>query len=196
MAADDDKARLARRGLNLIDAADPDEIKARLRGRAAGAARGAVLSGLEVLADLTGAGASDDTRLGTAPAGASADVAATLQSLDDQRGATFDARLRAAAAEAATKDDQRAALRSRLVQARRSFPEASKQFAVLIFACVELLDDLQDHAEGRQELAPAELERREQLLARISALLVPNGGEALASFVEHVVQTSRMARSR
>jgi hypothetical protein len=197
MATDDDeKRRLARRGLDLIDAADPDAIRARMRERASGAARGAVIRGLEVIADLTGGDASPGVRPSGSSVGGPADVGATLQSLDEHRGETFDARLRAATAAAAARREQNAELRAELADVRRSFPEASKQFAVLIFACVDLLDDLADHAEGRSELSAAEVERREQLLLRVSGLLAPRAQEAMASFVEHVVQVSRRAIPR
>ena len=193
---DDDKARLARRGLDLIDSVDPDAIMARTRERASGAARGAVMRGLEAIAGITGGEPGLGVRLAPSPAGQPADVSATLQSLDEHRGETFEARLRAATAAAAVRKEQRAELRAQLGEVRRSFPEASKQFAVLIFACVDLLDDLTEHAEGRCELSASEVERREQLLLRVGGLLAPRADEALASFVEHVVQVSRKAIPR
>lgn len=196
MAADDHKARLARRGLGLIDAADPDEIKARVRERASGAAQGAVLRGLEAIAHITGTDSGAGSGASQSAAGQSADVSAALRSLDDHRGESFDARLRTASAVATTRQAQRAALRADVSAARRSFPEASKQFAVLVFACVELLDDLSDYAEGRRELPAEDVERREELLTRVAGLLAPRAPEALASFVDHIVQVSRKTRTR
>lgn len=193
-AEDDEKARLARRGLALIDAVAPEEVKARVRERAKGAAKDAVLSGLEAIAELTGGSPGEGASRGSAGAGAAMDGSAALQALEQGHAESFDARLRAASAAAAQKQGQRAALRARLAEARKAFPEESKQFAVLIFSCVDLLDDLEDHAEGRQDLSPAELQRREQLLAKVGALMTPNAGAALASFVDHVVRTSRMVR--
>ncbi len=197
MATDDEeRARLARRGLSLVDAADPDAIAERLRGTVSGAAQSTVLRGLETLAEITAGQTGTGVTISRPTPGARIDMSATLQALDDQRGETFEARLHAATAAAAAQKQQRAELRAQLDQVRRSFPDASKQFAALVFACVDLLDDLTDHAEGRGELSAAEVERREQLLLKVSELLAPKAAEAMTSFVEHVVQVSRAAIPR
>ena len=197
MATDDEeRARLARRGLDLVDAADPDAIAERLRGGVSGAAQSAVLRGLETIAEITGGHTGTGVTISHASSTPGIDVSAALHTLDDQRGATFEARLHAARVAAEARKQQRAELRAQLDQVRRSFPDASKQFAALVFACVDLLDDLTDHAEGRGELSAAEVERREQLLLKVSELLAPKAAEAMTSFVEHVVQVSRAAIPR
>lgn len=193
MAGEDDgKRRLAQRGIALVDAADPDAIRARLRGKATDAAHDAVLRGLETISRITGHDV--DAATAAAPAAASQqDMSEALQSLTDHQAAAFDARLRAATTAAASKQQQRADLVRDLADARQSFPDGSKQFAALIFACLQLLDDLDDHAAGRADLAAADVRRREELLLRVSALLSSRAGDALQGFVDHVVSTSRRA---
>jgi len=185
--ADDEKVRLARKGLDLIDAADPKKIKSRIRESAKDAAAEVVLQGVELFQDLTG---DDDERVRTTRS--EADIQGALGALDARSLESFDERLRAA--EADTTQQDRSALRKELANVRRSFPEESKELAVLVFSCVDLLRDLQASAAGVKVLASEDLVRREALLARIATLLAPNAGEALTSFVDHVVQLSRRTR--
>jgi hypothetical protein len=185
--ADDEKARLARKGLDLVDAADPKKIKSRIQESAKDAAAEVVSQGVELFEDLTG---NDDERRPPSPT--NVNIAEALGAMDARTLESFDQRLRAA--EADTTQQDRSALRKDLANVRRSFPEESKELAVLVFSCVDLLRDLQASAAGAKELAPEDLVRREALLTRIAALLSPNAGKALTSFVDHVVQLSRRTR--
>ena len=76
---------------------------------------------------------------------------------------------------------------------RRSFPEDARKFAMLIFNCVDLLEELADDVEGNPPDVP-DLERKERMLTRISELLQPQAGPALTSFVAHIVELSRRSR--
>jgi len=99
----------------------------------------------------------------------------------------------------ALKAEKDAAARSRLIKAhlanlRRTFPEPARELALLVFNCMDLLEELSNDEVGRRPASAAELERKEQLLLRLSELLAPNAEEALSSFVEHVVAISRQYR--
>lgn len=185
--ADDEKARLARKGLDLIDAADPKKIKSRIQESTKDAAAEVVSQGVEIFEDFTGDGNDRSSHTPT-----NVNITEALAALDTRTLESFDERLRAA--EADTTQQDRSALRKDLANVRRSFPEESKELAVLVFSCVDLLRDLQASAAGAKALAPEDLARREALLARIAALLSPNAGKALTSFVDHVVQLSRRTR--
>lgn len=184
--ADDDKVRLARKGLDLIDAANPKNIRKNLGESAREAASDAVLEGVRTVARWTG-----DEPAATGPR-EEADLSGAMASMQDSSFESFDARLRAAQAD--PKTQARAALRKDLRDVRRSFPEPSKELAVLVFACVDLLADLQEANAGTKSLSPDDLKRREQLLGRITRLLATNAGDALTSFVDHVVDLSRRSR--
>lgn len=198
---DDEKADIARGGLALLDKAEslsPEALRARLGEAAADGAKNAVLSGVRALSDLTGTSVA-----GMAPkrprVGPSAEaVERTLEALEAASAAEFDARL----SEAATRAQERAVEADQdidameaaaLARLRRSFPSASKELAILLFACVDLLEDL---AEIDTPPSPAELAKKELLIARIGALLAPRAETALSSFVGHVVALSRERRER
>ncbi len=185
---EDEKRRLARKGLDLIDAADPKKIKGRLRESAKDAATDAVAEGVQRFGRWTG----DAPEPAEAPQ-QGVELSGDMSSMIGSSFESFDARL--AAAQADPKQRERAALRRELRDVRRSFPEASKELAVLVFACVDLIADLQEGDAGTKGLSPEDLARREQLLERIVALLAPQAAEALSSFVGHVVELSRRART-
>lgn len=113
----------------------------------------------------------------------------------DERLVEAAQRARAAPASARGDDDgpwlDAAELRE-LARLRRSFPAEARELAILIFACSDLLEDL---AERDQPPAAEELARKEQLIARIGALLAPRAGETLTHFVAHVVDLSRRHRA-
>ena len=182
--ADDDKARLARKGLDLIDAANPKNVRKSLQNSAQEAASEAVLEGVRTVARWTG------DKPPTAAPREEVDLSNAMASMQDSSFESFDARLRAAQADPHMQ--ARATLQKELRNVRRSFPEPSKELAVLVFACVDLLTDLQD-ADGNA-LSTDDLKRRELLLGRITKLLAPNAGEALTSFVDHVIELSQRSR--
>lgn len=184
---EDEKVRLARKGLGLIDAADPKKIRTNIKESAKEAASEAVLDGVRTVARWTG---GNDTPSGPRE---EIDLNPAMESMQASSFESFDARLKAAQAD--PKQRERAALRRELRGVRRSFPEESKELAVLVFACVDLLGDLQASAAGTKPLAAEDLKRREQLLGRIATLLTPRAGEALTSFVDHVVELSRRTRA-
>ena len=76
-----------------------------------------------------------------------------------------------------------------LASLRRSFPEPARELALLIFKCVDLLDELA--SDGAPAPEAAELSRREALLGRIAALIAPKADGALLAFVDHVIALSR-----
>lgn len=189
---DDEKAALARQGLKAVELAKPGEISRRVTGSVKDAAGGAVLRGMAALGRL--AGGSPDRSPGRAAAVTAVDFNRTYQHWNVDDAAEFDERLRTAAAQQASAvtagDDDGGA---HLEELRRSFPAASRQLAMLIFNCVDLLEELADDAEGNPAAAP-ELERKERLLTRIAELIEPQAGVALTSFVAHVVDLSRRSR--
>ena len=190
---EDEKVRLARQGLDLLDEAAPDQIKERLKEAASEAAQDVVMGGVEVLARITGGGKRARTPGRSAPS--ATDVNAAMDAMSEHTTDSFDARLRAASAQAERESAQeKAALRADLARVRRSFPEESKELAVLVFSCVDLLGQLTDIAEGRSAATPAELKRKEDLLVKIATLLAPRAEESLESFVGHVVSLSRRSR--
>lgn len=183
---DDKKAELARQGLQAAELLEPGAIGAKVKGSVKDAAGEVALAGVAAIGRLTGnrrsparGRAVDATSLGDA-----------LQEWDDADAAEFHQRLQAAAAQKAREDE---AARMNLDVLRRSFPEDSRELALLIFNCVDLLEELSDDAEGEAP-PPSELEKKERLLRRFAELLAPNAGAALESFVEHVVAISRSSR--
>jgi len=114
--------------------------------------------------------------------------------MDDQGKASFDRRLASAAATRAGADRRREELRRTLGELRSNFPQESRELAVLVFSCMELIEAWNAYAHGGAAPSPAELARKEALLAKVAALLEPRAGEALQSFVTHIVTMSRNAR--
>jgi hypothetical protein len=189
---DDEKAEIARRGLALIERAEqtsPTAVTERIAGAAKEAAHDAVLGGVRAISNLAG-GSARRPRVGP-----SADaVERTLARMEAESTAQFDAELREAAARATHHDvDVDASEARALAMLRRSFPAESKELAVLLFACVDVLEDL---AEIDDPPTDAELARKEQLLSRIGELLAPRAEPALRSFVSHVVSLSRAHRAK
>lgn len=185
---DDKRARLARRGVKMIDDASPERIKERIGESAREVAEDVVLGGVELLGSLSGD--RHERRMQEREAARAVfterQIDRALDAMDDQSAESFEKRLVAAAAAKAHKS---AAKHATLASLRRSFPEESREFAVLVFACVDLLVDLSEGTQEKDDLA-----RREQLLTRVASLLEPHAGEALKSFVGHVVGLSRAAR--
>lgn len=180
---DDEKAELARRGLAATELLEPGKIGAKVREAIADGASEAALKGIAALAGKPRSPARQR-------AAAAVDLGSALAEWDQAEGAEFERRLFAAAAAKEREDE---AARLHLAELRRSFPPASRELALLVFNCVDLLEELSDDAEG----APApvsELERKEKVLLRLAELLAPRAGEALISFVGHVVETSRRHR--
>lgn len=185
----DDEARLAQKGLRLLERAEqvsPSAAVEKVKDAAAETAKNAVLGGMALLDELTG-GKEDATSRPSAAA-----VEAAHARLDAASVAEYDERLRRAASrsmrakEAAAAHDPAAAL----ARLRRSFPPEAKELATLLFACADLLEDLADEAPP----PAAELAQKEALLARIAELLAPRAGGALAAFVGHVTALSRARR--
>jgi hypothetical protein len=185
---DEKKARLARRGVKLLDDASPDKLKDKLGESAKQAAEDVVLGGIELLGSLTGERHEHrmQEREAARAAFAERQVERALDAIDDQSAESFEKRLVAAAR---AKADRSASKHATLATLRKSFPEESREFAVLVFACADLLEDLAEETQAKDELA-----RREQLLVRVTSLLAPHAGEALKSFVSHIVALSRSAR--
>lgn len=187
---DDDKADAARAGIALIEGAEavtPDALRERFGNATRGVVEGAVLGGVRAVASVAGVGAK------RARVGPSAEaVERMLARMEADSTAQFDAELRRSLARAEEEQaDVDAREAEALARLRRSFPAESKELAVLLFACVDLLDDL---AEIDDPPTPEALARKEQLLARIGALLAPRAEIALTSFVGHVVALSRARR--
>lgn len=187
---DEEKARLARQGLEAAELLEPGKIKERIEASVSETARKTALGGLAAIGRLTGA---DERSPGRARAAEAVDVNRALEQLDEQATESFEMRLRAAAARKAEQDET---ARMHLANLRRSFPEPARELALLVFNCVDLLEELSDDAEGQPPTPAAELERKEQILLRIAKLLAPRADEALESFVAHVVAVSRQYRGR
>lgn len=187
---EDERAAAARAAIDLMNRADsvsPGAIKERIGEAASGAARDAVLGGLRALNDLTGGGPRRP-RIGPSEAV----VERSLAALDAQNVAEFDERLHRAASRARpAQPDVDALEEEAFARLRRSFPPESRELATLLFACVDLLEDL---AEIDTPPTPEALAKKELLIARIGALLVPHAAPGLASFVGHVVALSRQRR--
>jgi hypothetical protein len=186
--SDDEKAKLAKQGMRAADLLEPGKIDEKITQSVKSAAGDIALRGIAAVGRLTG----KDRSPPRARAAAAVDINRALDAFDADDLATFEQRVHAAAARKAREDE--AARRMDLDVLRRSFPEESQELALLIFNCVDLLEDLSDDAEGQPPSA-AELERKEKLLSRVAQLLVPRSGDALLSFVEHVVRISRHYRS-
>jgi len=184
---DDEKADLARQGMKAADLVEPGKIAEKVKGSVANAAGNAALRGLAAIGRLRGPERSP----ARARAVTAVDFDRALAAFDADDAASFEQRVRQAAARKAEQQDE--ARRMDLAELRRSFPEPSRELALLVFNCIDLLEDLSDDAEGNPP-SPVELERKEKLLTRIAELLAPRAGEALLSFVEHVVEISRSSR--
>lgn len=124
-------------------------------------------------------------------------LSGAMAALDEHGKDSFDRRLAAASTPvAAPALPQRESNRVTIDDLRSSFPEESREFAVLIFACMELIDAVCAPSQGGETPSSADLARKEALLAKVAALLEPRAGEALQSFVAHIVATSRRARGQ
>src|SRR5687767_10681703 len=183
---DDEKADLARRGIRAAELLEPGAIGRKAKGAVADAAGEAALRGLAAIG-----------RIGAAPrsparqrAVAAVDVEGAFADWDAADAMEFEKRLRAAAARKQEEDE---AARMHLAELRRSFPAQARELALLVFNCVDLLEDLSDDAEGEPAPAPA-LPRKEALLQRLAEMLAPTAADALKSFVDHVVALSRRRR--
>jgi len=190
---DDDDVRLAKRGLKAAELLEPGAIRERVKESVSDAAGEAALKGIAAVGRLTGR--SPERSPARQRAAAEVDIGPDLDAFVRDDLARFEARVKQAAAKKArerppAEDDRRLDL----AELRRSFPPPSRELALLLFNCVDLLEELSADAEGRPPTA-AELERKEQLLVRIGELLAPRASEALASFVAHVVETSRVYRT-
>jgi len=175
--------------MKAVELAEPGKLTGSIKGSVASAAGNAALKGLAAIGRLRG----EERSPARARAAAAVDLDRTFASFDADDAASFEARVRKAAARKA--DDERAEQRMDLAELRRSFPEPARELALLIFNCVDLLEDLSEDAEGNPAGA-AELERKERLLLRIAELIAPRADEALSSFVAHVVEVSRKYRAR
>lgn len=184
---DDEKAELARQGMRAVDLAEPGALGAEIRQRVRGAAADAALGGLARLGRLRGTPRSP----GRARAAEAVDLAPSFADFDRDDAASFEQRLHQAAAEKASRDET--ARETELAAMRRSFPEPARELALLVFNCVDLIEDLADDAEGQPPPA-AEHERKERLLRRIAELVAPSAGAQLLAFVDHVIELSRRDR--
>lgn len=183
---DETKAKLARQGVKAAELLEPGKIAEGVRDAVSDAAGGVALRGIAAIGRLTGKERSP----ARSRAVHAVDLGDALAEWDRADAADFEARLHEAAAAKARRDESR---RMELAALRRSFPAESRELALLIFNCVDLLEDLSEDAEGQPPSA-AELERKERLLTRVAELLSPRAGPALESFVGHVVAISRRAR--
>ncbi|MBX7196132.1 MAG: hypothetical protein K1X94_29015 [Sandaracinaceae bacterium] len=191
---DDEKADIARRGLGLIERAEQTSVEGLKEAALEGArerAQRAVLGGVRAVAELTGT-APKRPRVGPSAEA----IEHTLARMEAESTAAFDAELRASVGAARAREEERerdveAAEAAALATLRRSFPAESKELALLLFACVDVLEDL---AEIDDPPSAAELARKEALLSRIGELLAPRAEPALRSFVDHVVSLSRARR--
>lgn len=182
---EDEKAELARQGMRAAELIEPGKLGEAVKESVAEGAGTMALRTVAALGRLRGKARSP------ARARAAAAVDISFRDFDAHDAASFEQRVRQAAAQKAEEEDE--SRRMDLSVLRRSFPEESRELALLIFNCVDLLEDLSDDAEGDPP-SLAELEKKEQLLRRIAALLAPRSAEALTSFVEHVVKISRVYR--
>jgi len=191
--ADDDEETLARQGLKAAELLEPGAIRERVKESVAESAGEAALKGIAAFGRLTGR--SPKRSPARQRAVAEVDIGPDLDAFVRDDLARFEQRVKQAAAnkarETKPRDDDR---RLDLAELRRSFPPESRELALLLFNCVDLLEELSADAEGSPPTA-RELERKEQLLERIGELLAPRASEALASFVAHVVETSRAYRT-
>lgn len=191
-ASRDKKSRLARRGVELIDAASPDKIREKLQETVSDAATGVVLDAVQA---LTGEEHDPQPRALEA-AIAERRLSGAMADLDDHGKESFDRRLAAAASASSEADRAREPVRRTIGELRRTFPEESREFAVLIFSCMELIEAWTEYAQGGAAPSQAEIARKEALLTKVAALLEPRAAEALQSFVTHIVATSRKAREQ
>lgn len=196
---DDERARIARQGLDVLERADPGAVVARVDQAARKAAGDAVLGGIAAISRLTGAaprrprtGPSDETVERTLAAMEARSVAAFDERLAEAVQRAGDAPAPPAEATAAAEPFLDTAELRELARLRRSFPPEARELAILVFACSDLLEDL---AERDQPPTAEELAKKEILIARIGALLAPRAGAALTSFVEHVTELSRRHRA-
>ena len=182
---DHDKARLAKQGIAAAELVEPGKIRERIGDTVSDAAEGAALRGLAAIGRLTGKRSP-----ARAKAASEVDVNRALDALDAASTDGFEARLAAACAR---KERSEAVEERELANLRKSFPEPARELALLVFNCVDLLEELSEDAEG-QPPSPAELVRKEKLLTRIAELIAPRADEAMLSFVSHVVALSRTHR--
>ena len=185
----DDTEELARRGLDAAELLEPGKIKERMKESVAEAAGDAALKGLAAIGRLTGK--SPRRSPARQRAAAEVDIGRALDAFTADDLARFEERVREAAKK--KKDEKDEGKRADLAELRRSFPPESAELALLLFNCIDLLEELSGDAEGSPP-GGAELARKEELLLRISELLAPRAEGALRSFVQHVVETSRRYR--
>ncbi len=179
------KAELARQGVRAADLIEPGKIASSVKESMADGASSLALRGIAAVGRLRGGERSP------ARSRAVAAVDIDFRDFDVAEAADFEARVRKAAARKAEADD--AERRMDLAVLRRSFPEESRELALLIFNCVDLLEELSEDAEGHPPSAE-ELKNKELLLRRIAELLAPRASDALTSFVDHVTKISRVYR--
>ncbi|HJL20098.1 MAG TPA: hypothetical protein RMH99_30815 [Sandaracinaceae bacterium LLY-WYZ-13_1] len=189
---EDETERLARRGLEAAELLEPGAVRDRVRGAVSEAAGDAALKGLAAVGRLTGR--SPERSPARARAAKEVDLSPTFDAWAADDLARFEARVREAAARGPRPSVEDEPRRLDLAELRRSFPDESRELALLVFNCVDLLEELSGDAEGTPP-APEQLARKEQLLAGLAELLAPRAEEALTSFVGHVVATSRRYRS-
>ncbi len=171
--------------MRAADLIEPGKIAKSVKESVAGGASSLALHGIAAVGRLRGGKRSP------ARARAAAAVDINFRDFDAAEAADFERRVRKAAARKAEADDDER--RMDLAVLRRSFPEESRELALLIFNCVDLLEELSQDAEGQPPSAE-ELKAKEQLLRRIAELLAPRAGDALTSFVDHVAKISRVYR--
>ncbi len=186
---EEDKARLARQALEAADLLKPGEISERVKSSVAEGTRNVALRGMAAIARMTGS--EQERPASRARAADAVDLTQMVEEMDAEETAAFERRL--AAAMSRKREQSAAGHQIGLAELRQSFPEPAKQLALLVFNCVDLLEDLSSDVEGAPP-PPEELARKERLMTRISELLAPRASEALLSFVEHVVTMSRRHR--
>ncbi len=188
---DEEKRALARQGLRAAELLEPGKLKADIKESVSEAVGDAALRGLAAVGRLRGGGEVERSPA-RARAAEAVDIGDALASWDRDDEAEFEARLRRATAQQAQVS---ANAQQHLADLRRSFPEPARNLALLLFNCVDVLEEIADDVGGVPPASPA-LARKEELLLRIAALLEPQAGAALQAFVDHVVQLSRQHRAR
>lgn len=188
----DDEESLARQGLRAAELLEPGELKERVEGSVSEAAGKAALKGIAAIGRLTGR--SPERSPARARAAAEVDVGRALDAMTADDLAEFERRVREAAARKKVEVPEAHRERLDLAALRRSFPDEARELALLVFNCVDLLEELSGDAEGNPP-SGEELAKKEELLTRIAELVAPRAEESLLAFVRHVVETSRRYRT-
>ena len=188
---EDDKARLARQGLKAADWLETGSVSESIKGSVKEATGNAALKVMAAFGRMRG---DDPPPRSSAreEAARSVDLDRMIDGFDAQETADFERRLQDAVSRQPSHDEKLAALR--LSALRQSFPDASKNLALLIFNCVDLIEALSADAEGNLPSAE-ERARKEELLRRVAQLVARDAEGALLSFVDHVVALSRASRT-